>query len=140
MAVTEFLEYLKPKVINMENPESSPYQLRDAAFIKDVEKRLNITPYSTTYCSYGYPYKKPTTIWSSVPLQLLHCKHTPCPAMKRYGIHLYTAQSGPSKTGTPGTPKVESYTVPPLLMMYILLQAFLFLFGIGAGVAPKVTA
>ena len=140
MAVTEFLEYLKPKVINMENPESSPYQLRDAAFIKDVEKRLNITPYSTTYCSYGYPYKKPTTIWSSVPLQLLHCKHTPCPAMKRYGIHLYTAQSGPSKTGTPGTPKVDSYTVPPLLMMYILLQAFLFLFGIGAGIAPKVTA
>ena len=138
-AAAELVEYLKPRVTCMENPESSPFQLRDAPFIKEIERRLKIVPYSTTYCCYGYPYKKQTTIWSSVPLNLLHCRSTPCPAMKRDGVHLFTAQSGPSKTGTPGTPKVEAYAVPPLLMMYILLQAFLLLIGIDARVAPEVS-
>ena len=138
-AATDFVEFLKPKVTCMENPESSAHQLRDASFIKEVESRLKIAPYSTTYCSYGFPYRKQTTIWSSLPLQLLHCQSTPCPAMKRLGIHLFTAQAGPSKTGTPGTRKEDSYAVPPLLMMYILLQTLLFLLGIDAGVAPKGT-
>lgn len=137
MAATELVEYLQPRVTCMENPESSPFQLRDASFIKEVESRLNIQPYSTTYCCYNFPYKKPTTIWSSVPLNLLHCKNTPCPAMKRHGVHLYTAQAGPSKTGTPGTPKIESYAVPPLLMMYILHHSLLFILGIDVRVAPQ---
>lgn len=136
LAAADFVEFLKPRVTCMENPESSRYQLRDAPFIKDVENRLRILPYSTTYCCYNFPYKKPTTIWSSVPLNLLHCRNTPCPAMKRYGYHLYTAQAGPSKTGTPGTPKNQTYAVPPLLMMYILLQSLLLILEIDVRVAP----
>jgi hypothetical protein len=136
-AAASLVDLLKPRVTLMENPESSPYQLRDTSFIKSIEKKLGITPYSTTYCCYGYGYKKMTTIWSSVPLDLYHCHSTPCPAFKKFGHHLFTAQSGTSKSGTPGTPKLQVYQVPELLLTYILLQSLLFLLGFDAGVAPK---
>ena len=136
-AAASLVDLLKPRVTLMENPESSPYQLRDTSFIKSIEKKLGITPYSTTYCCYGYGYKKMTTIWSSVPLDLYHCHSTPCPAFKKFGHHLFTAQSGTSKSGTPGTPKLQVYQVPELLLTYILLQSLLFLLGFDVKVAPR---
>jgi len=125
-AAARFLESLGIPVVFWENPESSVYRLRDEPFMKDIEIRLGLRPHSTTYCSYGFGYPKPTTIWSNIDIELLHCNTTPCAAKKRLGHHLFTAQAGPSN-GKPGTPRNESYKVPSLLMQYLLYRAWMHL-------------
>jgi hypothetical protein len=95
-AGVELIKQTQPKTIFMENPESSKFRLRDEEFMKEIERELGIVPHSTTYCSYGFGYMKPTTIWSSVPIELMNCRATPCPARKRFGRHLYTAPAGPA--------------------------------------------
>jgi len=118
-----------PPVIFMENPESSKYALRNEKFMKEIEERLQLRPHSTTYCKYGYGYKKATTIWANIPIKLLNCAEVPCATKRRLGYHLYTAQAGASR-GNPGTPRNEAYTVPPLLMQYLMYQAIMALIGL----------
>lgn len=122
MAVTCLIEKLRPVAMFWENPESSVFRLRDEKFMQEVQARLGIKPYSTTYCKYAFPYMKPTTIWSSVPIALEHCDREACPARRRYGRHLFTAQAGPSGDKQ-GTPRHEAYKVPPLLLQYLLYKA-----------------
>jgi len=113
----------------MENPESSKYALRNEQFMKEIEERLQLRPHSTTYCKYGYDYKKATTIWANIPIKLLNRAEVPCATKRRLGYHLYTAQAGTSR-GNPGTPRNEAYTVPPLLMQYLMYQAIMALIGL----------
>jgi hypothetical protein len=124
-AAANFFEQIKPRSMYWENPESSKFQLRDAPWMRKIEERLKLTPHSTTYCCYGYGYQKKTTIWSTFPISLRHCETDPCPAKLRLNRHLYTAQSGPSSNGTPGVPKEQSYSVPPLLLQYLIFQVFI---------------
>ena len=124
-AAADFFEEIQPQSMFWENPESSKFQLRDAPWMRKIENRLKITPHSTTYCCYGYGYQKKTTIWSTLPINLRHCDANPCPAKLRLNRHLYTAQSGPSSNGTPGVPRELSYSVPPLLLQYLIFQAFI---------------
>jgi hypothetical protein len=58
-------------------------------------------PYKdVSYCMYGYPYRKPTRIWTNSvqwePRPMCR-KKAPCPAVVD-GYHPMTAQRGPSKS------------------------------------------
>jgi len=52
-----------------------------------------------TYCKFGFPYKKRTRLWTSLPLQLPPpcCKSDPCATFAAFGMHLCTAQRAPGK-------------------------------------------
>ena len=65
---------------------------------------------------------KPTGIYSNVDLQLLpKCSATtPCEAREILSRHAATAQSGPSKTGTPGTSPLISEQIPNKLVKHII--------------------
>ena len=96
----------------LENPTSGLLKTRDI---------INDLPYfNTSYCRYGYPYRKNTTIWSSLELNLRPpCSHKdPCSSMigRR---HPKTAQQGRRSCDASDTlnrcPQSELYSIPPAL-------------------------
>lgn len=58
----EIIEYFKPTYWFIENPQSSK--------MKDF---IDSKPYQFDYCMYGFPYKKPTNIWSNKDLTSHRC-------------------------------------------------------------------
>lgn len=60
----EIIEYYKPKVFLIENPFG---YMR--FYLKDRVPYINFV----TYCQYGYPYRKPTNIFSNIELNLMFC-------------------------------------------------------------------
>ena len=116
-AVLRIIETLRPQAWFMENPRG---HLRKQAFMQPYNKYLR----ECTYCKYGTPYRKRTDIWSNVKSLLLeHCDVTPCRTKRATGKHDNTAQGGPTKDGTPGTPRHRAYEPPPALMDYLIGQA-----------------
>ena len=105
----------------MENPHTLLYQ---QPFMSKLEPLRS----TCTYCTYGTLYRKPTDIWSNIPLQLTHCASSPCKAQIQFGRHLATAQRGPSPDGTPGTPYPGAMRVPVPLCMSLIKQAVKVLF------------
>lgn len=65
------IEYFKPKVWMMENPQTG--LLKEQPFMKKLPF------YDITYCQYGFPYKKPTRIWTN----LTHFDAKYCPGPGR---------------------------------------------------------
>ena len=78
-----------------ENPQTG--------LLKDREIVRGVRFVDVTYCSFGYPYKKQTRLWTSLPLQAYLpppcCKATPCPEFAEFGRHATTAQRGPGRRG-----------------------------------------
>ena len=54
----EVIEYLQPKVWFIENPMTG--------LLKTRPFMAGLPYYDVTYCMYGFPYKKPTRIWTNV--------------------------------------------------------------------------
>ena len=77
-----------------------------------------------TYCKFGFPYKKRTRLWTSLPLQLPPpcCKSDPCATFAAFGMHLCTAQGAPGKQhgvrrreGEDRCSLEQLYSIPPQL-------------------------
>jgi len=75
----------------LENPQTG--------LLKEREIMRGLPYVDCTYCSFGYPYKKKTRLWSSLPLQLPPpcCKASPCAAFAASGSHPCTAQRAPGR-------------------------------------------
>ena len=116
-AALRIIETLRPQAWFLENPRG---YLRNQPFMKSYSKYLR----ECTYCRYGAPYRKRTDIWSNVTtLQLQHCDVTPCKSKRETGKHESSAQGGPARDGTPGTPRHRAYEPPSPLMDYLIGQA-----------------
>ena len=108
----------KPSVWFIENPLGL---LKDQAFMQKHNKHLH----TTCYCMFGFLYKKPTNVWSNVPLgDLPMCNsRTPCATKRSYGLHLEWVQSSDKHhTGGLGG-GVRSFPIPPRLVRYLFRRA-----------------
>jgi hypothetical protein len=110
------LQYLQPKVWFIENP------------LGLLKERSIMWPYSSwlhevTYCKYGTKYRKATNIWTNAaleePLQVCTTRN-PCQAKARLGKHPVSAQSGPSRNGTPGSGSGEEVYPIPVQLVHTL--------------------
>ena len=96
----------------MENPQTGLLKTRD------IVKGLPY--YDTTYCRYGYSYRKATRVWSNLILYLRKpCSHKdPCTAMvgRRHPktAHQSRRSSDPSDRGNNCSTK-QLYSIPPEL-------------------------
>ena len=113
-ACLRIFELAKPKVWILENPHTSLYK---QSFMEPYEHLRN----TTTYCMYGYPYRKTTDIWCNVKLDLPSCIETPCDFKRKHGRHQAHAQLGPSQHSA-GIPKDQLNSVPEELINSILIQ------------------
>ncbi len=112
-----YIHYIKPRYWFVENPINL---LKKQPFMIKYEHYMN----QYTYCKYGTLYKKPTCIWSNIKLRLQYCNsENPCSSVRKYGKHIYTCQSGPSKDGTPGMKHAHYvYPIPCPLTRYLFRQ------------------
>ena len=102
--VLNLIKELNPKLYFIENPRGG---LCNMTWMKEYPKHL------VTYCQYGYPYMKPTHIFTNHPdPQFKHCKNgDPCHERAPRG----------TKQGLQKIKKVsDRSTIPPLLCDHIV--------------------
>jgi hypothetical protein len=90
--VLDCIAYFEPKVWAFENPASGLLKGRDVV--------SGIPWKELTYCVYGYPYRKPTRIWTNSVMwepRPMCARRAPCPAVVD-NHHPMTAQRGPSRS------------------------------------------
>ena len=118
----DIIEYMAPKLWFMENPGTG--LLASRPVVQGLPyKRL-------TYCSYGYPYRKLTFLWTNAD------QWTPRPCCKKDcwamldGRHVMTAQRGPSAAGQSHDRCTlhELYSVPQELVEEILVFSVKYIF------------
>jgi len=122
MAAIQIIKQLQPKVWILENPRGL-LEKRDF-----MQEHANLK-HTTTYCCYGFPYRKATNIWTNAPVVLKNCLDCPCAYKQKHNRHAVTAQHGPTKhsdgTVTPGAHSQQNlYAVPAALVKHIVTAAF----------------
>eukprot|EP00223_Ostreococcus_mediterraneus_P004572 CAMPEP_0174578162 /NCGR_PEP_ID=MMETSP0929-20130131/565_1 /TAXON_ID=548131 ORGANISM="Ostreococcus mediterraneus, Strain clade-D-RCC2572" /NCGR_SAMPLE_ID=MMETSP0929 /ASSEMBLY_ACC=CAM_ASM_000573 /LENGTH=1980 /DNA_ID=CAMNT_0015759177 /DNA_START=763 /DNA_END=6705 /DNA_ORIENTATION=+ len=116
--IEAIIKHYDPSFWWIENPASGKKALHKMSWMKHLENHRC----ETTYCSYGFPYRKITSIWTSSPIDdLPHCDITPCLAKQLTGQHWKVAQAGPSN-GKPGTPREISMMNPLPLVARLLSE------------------
>jgi hypothetical protein len=118
-AVFQVLDYLKPKLFFIENPEG-------LLATRPIMRAWNCLQRQVSYCRYGMPYRKDTHIWTNVYLKrpLKMCRReTPCDAQRQHGHHLVTAQAGPTHAGTPGSGSAAAVWPVPYKLIQVLMKA-----------------
>lgn len=123
----KIIEYYQPKRWFVENPGGGGL-MDKRPFMRAYERYKH----PCTYCMYGKWYKKPTNIWSNVPLNLRQCTHTtPCLYFKMHGRHRQTVQaaepsSQPKNFYENGATRSlsERYSVPHRLIRKIILTNY----------------
>lgn len=104
----KIIKYLQPKIWFLENPQTG--MLKDRGMMK------NIPYYDVCYCKYGYPYKKPTRIWTNLKdFKPLNCRQD-C-TMIVGGKHIQR-NGGPSMV--PYVMSKHKATIPPKLVRALL--------------------
>jgi len=87
---------LKPGgTFSIENPASGKWALHKQPFMAE----LGLRRHEITYCSYGEPYRKLTSLWTDLPWDPRPpCRgdHR-CSPSRRLGHHAVSAQKGPSR-------------------------------------------
>ena len=75
----------------------------------------------TCYCKWGFPDRKPTSIWTNAPdLALPMCdSRTPCAIERKLGRHLVTAQAGSSGEMSGIGSGENMYGMSPRLARYL---------------------
>jgi hypothetical protein len=108
--VVEIINYFRPKYAFIENPTTGLLPKRELLPCF-VENRLS-------YCMYGMPYQKDTSIWSNYKIpDLLLCTHTtPCLSRSVFGRHKLRAQAFDMRSSD----KSILYPMPPMLLYHIL--------------------
>ena len=121
----EIIDYLKPKLWFIENPDSGAMKREDC--MKDLPY------YICDYCKYDYPYRKRTRIWTNLKgwkpkMCAYDCPMTQ-PGKKKHKYKLCSFNSrnkdwSPDALGYEvlkgfGTKKEDRYSMPPLLIQEI---------------------
>jgi len=86
---------LKPGgTYSIENPATGRWALHK----QPIMTALNLRRHEITYCSYGEPYRKLTSLWTDIPwTPRPPCRgEHRCSPKKRLGRHVASAQQGPS--------------------------------------------
>ena len=111
----EIIEYLKPRVWFVENPENGALKNQD--FMKTL-------PYFVvSYCRYGFPYRKNTRLWTNLKnFPAKRCRND-CDQRGDDGRHLNSI--GNSKKNLGANQKrtfnlIEKYAYPPALIKDLL--------------------
>ena len=126
-ATFRIIDHFRPRAWFVENPASG--MLRKRPFMQRYAALANVT----SYCRWGFPYRKHTNIWSNVPLELPACNRTtPCDHVRTNGHHAAAAQKGPSRVRVrkgvvggwvDGRPTAELWKVPNALVHSMCRQA-----------------
>jgi len=100
----DILEYLKPKLYYIENPQTS-----------DMKKYMTLPFIDVDYCRFGFPYRKRTRIWTNdTRLSNQLCEGIgKCPAITRGNHHAITIGK------VDNTSLQERYRIPPQLLTYL---------------------
>lgn len=116
-AALAIIKLAQPRVWFLENPHTMLFK---RPFMHDLEHLRH----RTTYCRYGFLYKKPTDIWSNIGLKLHHCDDAPCRSRIAIGRHEFTAQQGVSGIHqTRGVPRAQANFVPVRLLRVLIRAA-----------------
>jgi site-specific DNA-cytosine methylase len=108
LKVLDIIDYLKPKYWFIENPWNSA--------MKDIPQMKDIKSYRLDYCRFGYPYNKPTRIWTNKNIEDNKCN---CENKKhpfRLGMNA-TLLEGQIKDQTNQN---QRYSIPPKLIDYLI--------------------
>lgn len=108
----ELIRYYNPPVWVIENPATG--------YMRHYLKRLiNFYDNKTTYCQYGLTYRKETSLFSNIILNLKHCKKgDPC-----HGDHLYPSwEEGKDRIFKQKMSYLEKSQVPDLLINDVINQ------------------
>lgn len=113
----EIIKYFNPCVWILENPVN---RLQEMDIMQPYSKYLQ----TVSYCLFGTPFRKDTSIWSNVDVVLPRCTaNSPCPFKGTWGFHRHSAQSGPARlrngTVVPGTPAWKAQQMPFQLLEFI---------------------
>ena len=103
----DILEYFKPKIWMMENPQTG--MLKDREVVEGLPFR------DVCYCMYGMPYKKPMRIWNNwdtswIPRPMCS-KQTACENVTE-GRHPISAQRRAGKLGDVAFSQADLYAIP----------------------------
>lgn len=108
LKVLDIIDYLKPKYWFIENPFNSA--------MKDIPQMKHLKSYRLDYCRFGYPYNKPTRIWTNKEIEEHRCncvgKHSFRLGMVNF---LFEGQI------TDQTTINQRYSIPPDLVKYLIL-------------------
>ena len=129
--------------LSIENPASGKWALHRQPFMESgaagLLEELHLRRHEITYCSYGEPYRKLTSLWTDVPwTPLPPCRgdHR-CPPSRRQGRHPVSAQQGPSGRGSDRCNRTaELSALPHLLCRELALAAHAYQTRVSAG-APS---
>jgi len=109
LKVLEIIDYLKPKQWFIENPWNSA--------MKDIPQMKQLKSYRLDYCRFGYPYNKPTRIWTNKTIENHKCI---CENRKhpfRLGMNNSERLEGQTNDKTSINQK---YSIPPKLIHYLI--------------------
>jgi len=110
----EIIDYFKPKVWFMENPETG--LLKKRKFMID----LNLPFVDVSYCQYGYTYRKQTRIWTNLKgWDGKTCNKKTCKIVKD-NKHIGSAGNGRGKYTFKSFNQTEKYSIPDELMREII--------------------
>jgi hypothetical protein len=114
------IKYFKPQIWFLENPQTG--LLKTRPFMTNI-------PYTdVTYCKYGYPYMKPTRIWTNLKEGFFEAKfcHKDCQALIN-GKHIInigrTIRDLSTPTSTTEVPRLLRNSIPPRLVRELLMGA-----------------
>ena len=120
-------------------PGGAAAELLEELMARSAAASLHLRRHEITYCSYGEPYRKLTSLWTDVPwTPLPPCRgdHR-CPPSRRQGRHPVSAQQGPSGRGSDRCNRTaELSALPPLLCRELALAAHAYQTRVSAG-APS---
>ena len=120
-ATFRIIEHLRPDAWFVENPASGMMRTRPCM------QRFAACANMTSYCRWGFPYRKHTCIWSNIPLELPACtRSTPCDHVRANVHHAAVAQTGTAMIHglrIYGRPTEELWKVPNELVHSLCRQA-----------------
>ena len=113
--VLKIIKYFEPKEWFIENPWNS--KMKDLEFMKDLPS------YRFDYCRFGYPYQKPTRIWTNKKFENMtcNCKKNPKTGKKHaFNIGISSAQLLREGMDKDTTTLDQRYSIPPKLVKHLL--------------------
>lgn len=104
----QIIAYFKPRIYILENPQTG--------LLKNRKFMRGIPFHDVTYCKYGYPYRKPTRLWTNIRPEFFRPKfcHMDCNMMSD-GRHKQVIGTG-QNDAVQCYVKQEKYRIPSKLL------------------------
>jgi hypothetical protein len=113
--VLDIVAYHRPASYFIENPQTG--------LLKNRPVVSGLSFADTSYCMYGFAYRKATRIWHNnfhFEPKAMCCRNSPCVAMAEMGHHKATAQRGPGRIGG-RLRELDHFSLNELYSMPVLL-------------------